>query len=45
MRYRYEVYKDSNGGNGMILLKRWMLQPVRLCKNGCIRERVAPAIY
>jgi len=23
--------------------KRWMLQPVRLCKNGCILGRVAPA--
>ena len=24
--------------------KRWMLQPVRLCKNGCIPVRVAPAL-
>ena len=23
--------------------KRWKLQPVRLCKNGCILGRVAPA--
>jgi len=25
------------------MLKRWMLQPVRLCKNGCMPARVAPA--
>ena len=23
--------------------RKWMLQPVRLCKKGCIGERVAPA--
>jgi len=29
---------------GEFATKRWMLQPVRLCKNGCIRKRVAPAL-
>ena len=25
-------------------MKRWMLRPVARCKNGCIGERVAPAL-
>lgn len=25
--------------------KKWMLQPVRLCKSGCIFGRVAPAFF
>jgi len=27
-----------------IWTKKWMLQPVRMCKKGCMPARVAPAI-